>query len=117
VANSTETSQNSKTQALSATAIVLPDNEENRTAEVQRVRPPTPQSKPSGSPRSVQANRRKSRPTAELSEVKATLKIRTTVKFAPEKSVTKRASYCGKSAPVNRMARSCLGRASVTSSR
>jgi uncharacterized protein (DUF2252 family) len=76
MANSTETSQNSETRVPSATAIVLPHKEENRTAEVQRLRRPTPQSKPSGSTRSP-ASQKKGRPKAELSQVKATVKIRT----------------------------------------
>ena len=77
MANSTETFQGSENGAPSATATDLPDQKANRKAEVQKVRPLTPQSEPSGSGRSGPASRRKSRPKAALSKVKATVEILT----------------------------------------
>ncbi len=74
MANSTETSQNPKTQRLS-TATAMPDKEEKRTAEVQRVRPLTPQANPSGFTPSARASRKIGRSKPERSKVKATVKI------------------------------------------
>jgi uncharacterized protein (DUF2252 family) len=72
--NSTETSQNSEVQALAATATVLREKEEKRTA-VQKGRTLTPVPKPSGSGMNGPASRRKSQPEAKRTKTKATLGI------------------------------------------
>jgi uncharacterized protein DUF2252 len=74
--NSTEISRNSP-PTLSATATVLSDEEDKRTAEVQKVRTLTPRHKPSGSRRSDPASRRKGQLKAKRIKVNATIGILT----------------------------------------
>ena len=75
--NSTETARGSENGALSAIATVLPDNEEKRTAEVQKGRKLKVVSRPRGSTRNSPARRRKSQPKAKRIKVKAPLGILT----------------------------------------
>ena len=75
--NPTETARGSENGALSATATVLPDKEEKRTAEVQKGRKPKIVSRPRRSTRNSPARRKKSQPKPKRIKVKAPLGILT----------------------------------------
>jgi uncharacterized protein (DUF2252 family) len=76
MADSTDTFQGSENGTPSATATVLPDQEENRKAGVRRVRPLTPQSK-RGFKRTGSAKHGKGRSKAARSQAKNTVEILT----------------------------------------